>query len=132
MNLTLFGSFGRHFFIAFAEPVGTIHSQVFGKAALLPSPIAEGPRFSHGNLDILSAPPRSRCTKLSPPRWSAQDIFLNVRRTRGSTWPLDAATTSRSKLVSTLRRLALVLLKKHTSKESIARKRYRASMDELF
>jgi predicted transposase YbfD/YdcC len=31
-----------------------------------------------------------------------------------------------------LRRLALMLLKKHTSKESIARKRYRASMDEIF
>jgi predicted transposase YbfD/YdcC len=34
--------------------------------------------------------------------------------------------------LSCLRRLALVLLKKHTSKESIGRKRYRASMDELF
>jgi predicted transposase YbfD/YdcC len=34
--------------------------------------------------------------------------------------------------LSCLRRLALVLLKKHTSKESIARKRYRASMDEIF
>jgi predicted transposase YbfD/YdcC len=31
-----------------------------------------------------------------------------------------------------LRRLALMLLKKHSSKESIARKRYRASMDEIF
>ena len=31
-----------------------------------------------------------------------------------------------------LRRLALTLLKKHASKESIARKRYRASMDEIF
>jgi predicted transposase YbfD/YdcC len=34
--------------------------------------------------------------------------------------------------LSCLRRLALILLKKHTSKESIARKRYRASMDEIF
>ncbi len=31
-----------------------------------------------------------------------------------------------------LRRLALILLKKHSSKQSIARKRYRASMDEIF
>jgi predicted transposase YbfD/YdcC len=34
--------------------------------------------------------------------------------------------------LSSIRRLALMLLKKHSSKESIARKRYRASMDEIF
>jgi predicted transposase YbfD/YdcC len=34
--------------------------------------------------------------------------------------------------LSSLRRLALMLLKKNASKESIARKRYRASMDEIF
>lgn len=34
--------------------------------------------------------------------------------------------------LSSLRRLALILLKKHAAKESIARKRYRASMDEIF
>jgi predicted transposase YbfD/YdcC len=34
--------------------------------------------------------------------------------------------------LSWLRRLGVILLQKHPSKESIARKRYRASMDELF